>query len=270
MSDRKPGPLVGRGRCADVFAWEDGRVVKLFYKTMSGMAEREYEATRIAHQNGLSVPAVDDIITLDGRIGIVMERVDGPSMEDYMKTHPGSFFDCARMLAELQAKIHSCDGTGLRPLRNVVEGALERDSDWPEPLRKATLECIRNLPQGNAICHWDFHSGNIIMTEKGPVIIDWSESVLGNAMADVAMTWLLFRVCSIPPWVGMRKLLKALRGGFYSVFIRNYRHLKPFSEKELTPWKIPVLAVHVTRGIPEDRPRKMSLLEKLLKEMGYL
>jgi len=270
MSDSRLGSLVGRGRCADVFAWEDGRVIKLFYKSTSGMAEREFEATRIAYQCGLPVPSVDDIITLDGRCGIVMERVDGPSMEDYMKSSPPSFFDCARALAELHAKIHSCETVGIRSLDGVVERAIERDSDWPVPVKEATLDCIRHLPQGNAICHWDFHSGNIIISEHGPVIIDWSEAVLGNALADVAMTWLLFRVCSIPPWVGMRRLLKMLRGGFYSVFMKYYRQLRPFSDKELTPWKIPVLAVHIARGIPEDRPRMMVLLKKLLKELGYL
>ena len=138
------------------------------------------------------------------------------------------------------------------------------------PVREATLECVRKLPEGNGICHWDFHSGNIIMAESGPIVIDWSEAVLGNTLADVAMTWLLFRVCSIPSWVRMRRLMQMMREVFYSLYMRQYLRLRPFREEELTPWKVPVLSVHITRGIPEDRPRMLVLLEKLLEQRGYL
>jgi len=270
MPDSRLGPLIGRGRCAEVFAWEDGLVLKLFYESMSDMAEREITATRIAYQCDLPVPAPEGLLELDGRQGIAMARVDGPSMDDYMKSRPRELFNCARTLAELHAGIHSREAAGIRSLREVVERAIERDGGWPLPVREATLECVRKLPEGNGICHWDFHSGNIIMTERGPVVIDWSETVLGNTLADVAMTWLLFRVCSIPSWVRMRRLMQMMRGVFYSLYMRQYLRLRPFRGEELTPWKVPVLAVHITRGIPEDRPRMLVLLEKLLKQMGYL
>ena len=88
MSDVRLGQLIGRGRCAEVFAWEDGRVLKLFHESMSGMAERELEATRIAHEAGLPVPAPDGIVEVDHRSGIVLERVDGPSLEEWMLSRP--------------------------------------------------------------------------------------------------------------------------------------------------------------------------------------
>ena len=270
MSDSRLGPLIGRGRCAEVFTWEDGFVLKLFYESMSDMAEREIKATRIAYQGGLPVPAPEGLVEVDGRRGIVMERIDGPSMDEYMQSQPSKVFDCARALAELHAGMHSREAEGIRSLREVVERAIERDSGWPLPVREATLECVHHLPEGNGICHWDFHSGNIIMTERGPVVIDWSEAVLGNTLADVAMTWLLFRVCSIPHWVKMRRLMQMFRRGFYSVYMRHYRRLRPFRDEELIPWKVPVLAVHITRGIPGDRSRMLALLEKLLRQLGYL
>ena len=270
MSDNRLGPLIGRGRCAEVFALKDGHVLKLFYESMSGMADRELEATRIAYQSDLPVPAVEGLLVVDRRRGIVMERVDGPSMDEYMQSRPWRFFGCARALAELHAKMHSCEAVGIRSLGEVVESAIERDSGWPVPIREATLECVRQLPEGDSICHWDFHSGNIIMTERGPVIIDWSEAVLSNPLVDIAMTWLLFRVCAIPTWVRMRQLMQMLRGGFHFLYMRHYLRLRPFRDEELTPWKVPVLAVHITRGIPEDRPRMLVLLKRLLKQLGYL
>jgi aminoglycoside phosphotransferase (APT) family kinase protein len=191
-------------------------------------------------------------------------------MEEYMQSQPWKFPDCTRALAELHAEMHSCEAAGLRSLGEVVEGAIGRDSEWPVPVREAALECIRQLPEGNGICHWDFHPGNIIMTARGPVVIDWSEAVLGNPLADAAMTWLLLRVSAIPPWTRMRQLMQMMRGGFYSLYLRHYRRLRPFRDEELTQWKVPVLTVHIARGIPEDRPRMLVLLERLLRQLGYL
>ena len=66
MSDSRLGPLIGSGRCAEVFVWEDGLVLKLFYESMSDMAEREITATRIAYQCNLPVPAPEGLVELDG------------------------------------------------------------------------------------------------------------------------------------------------------------------------------------------------------------
>jgi len=51
------------------------------------------------------------------------------------------------------------------------------------------------MPKLNKVCHGDFNPSNVIVTEDGvPYILDWSHVTQGNASADAARTYLLFRL----------------------------------------------------------------------------
>jgi thiamine kinase-like enzyme len=52
---------------------------------------------------------------------------------------------------------------------------------------------LQSLPRGKALCHGDFNPTNVIITPKGDWrVIDWSHVRLGDPLADVARTYLLF------------------------------------------------------------------------------
>ncbi len=52
------GPLIGAGRTADVFAWGDDCILKLYQAWMPANAvEREFAITRLVCDTGLPVPA---------------------------------------------------------------------------------------------------------------------------------------------------------------------------------------------------------------------
>jgi RIO-like serine/threonine protein kinase len=45
------------------------------------------------------------------------------------------------------------------------------------------------------VCHGDFNPSNIIIAKDGaPYILDWSHATQGNASADAARTYLLFKL----------------------------------------------------------------------------
>lgn len=81
--------LLGRGFTSDVYAWDQGRVLKLFHPgTDASKAEREYAATTAVHALGLPVPVVHEFLEVDGRHGIVMERVSGVSLLQWVQAKP--------------------------------------------------------------------------------------------------------------------------------------------------------------------------------------
>src|SRR6478752_2749091 len=98
--------IIGRGFTADVYAWGDGRVLKLFHPGAPDRPEREYRVTRAVHAAGLPAPAVYELVEVDGRAGIVFERVDGPSLFEYVQARPWKLWWAIRRLAELHAQIH--------------------------------------------------------------------------------------------------------------------------------------------------------------------
>ena len=83
------GALIGAGRTADVYAWGDGHVLKLYQDWMPAIAiEREFAITRLARESGLPVPAAEELLQVEGRLGIVFERILGISLLKILSGRP--------------------------------------------------------------------------------------------------------------------------------------------------------------------------------------
>ena len=70
--------LIGQGREAEVFEWRDGRVLKLL--RAPGPVARlalEVAALEAARSAGVLVPQVYEEVVIDGRPGLMMERLAG-------------------------------------------------------------------------------------------------------------------------------------------------------------------------------------------------
>ena len=167
--------MIARGRTAEVFAWKDGQVLKLFLAGFPAkQAKHEAWMTEAAHKAGLPVPAVEGIVEVEGRQGIIFERVDGSSMLQLFKSKPWRIGQMARILAELHAKIHLCEMPELAPLKEDLRGAIQGQAELPGETKEAILSHLERLPDGNTVCHGDFHPDNILMSSRGPVVIDWA------------------------------------------------------------------------------------------------
>lgn len=73
--------MVGVGNTAEVFEFCDGKVCKLFKQSYpKDSVEREFRNAKEVQRLGLPVPKVFKIVKIDGRTGIVYEKIDGKSM----------------------------------------------------------------------------------------------------------------------------------------------------------------------------------------------
>ena len=159
------GPLIGTGRTAEVFAWGDGQVLKLYRAGMPAQwVADEARVGRIVVDAGLAAPAVGDIVELDGRLGVVYERLDGPSMLDYMAGHPAEIPTLGRQFAELHAQMHDCNRPELPSQRAGFVAAIEYAPHLSAALKQAALRQLNRLADGQAVCHGDYHPGNLVMT----------------------------------------------------------------------------------------------------------
>jgi hypothetical protein len=100
------GERVGAGAMSEVFAWDEGRVVKLFLAAYDFAVERELECARAVNQAGIASPAVHDVVEVDGRRGIVYDRVDGPTLLDQLLRAERSPRDVGRTLAAVHLAMH--------------------------------------------------------------------------------------------------------------------------------------------------------------------
>ena len=172
--------LLASGRDGDIFEYAPGLVLR---KTRDGRSiAHEARTMQYVADQGYPVPRVEEV-RADGT-EIVMERVDGPIMADAMVRPPWKLGDHLRVLADLHDQLHEIPGP-----------------DW-----------LAAMPGGgDRLLHMDLHPLNVIMSPRGPIVIDWPNARCGDPMADVALTYALIRCGRIPLPRPAAAVLDALR-----------------------------------------------------------
>jgi aminoglycoside phosphotransferase (APT) family kinase protein len=264
----KPGALVARGFVSEVFAWEEGRVLKLYLAgTPFDTVKRAHDVTRAAWESGLPVPATFDLVEVDGRHGIVFERIDGISMRKHFQLRPWKLFSSARQLAELHSQVHGWKAPKeIPPLRQRLEERIDTTAALSESERSRAQWCLSQLPDGESLCHGDFHPDNILLTAHGPVVIDWGTGSRGDATADVAATSLLFERAPLPPDVPayLRVVVNISRTLLHRRYLNRYFQLRPRGRDALAQWQLFLRTTLPGNQNAASRGRDLTRLELLL------
>jgi serine/threonine protein kinase len=158
----EPGEVIASGRDTEIVAWGPGRVWRRPRQPRS-LAD-EAAVMRWVRDQGYPCPEVVEVVDN----GLVMERIDGPSLLEDLGRHPWRMRQHATLLADLQAWLH----------RLAV----------PDP---SQIPLHQPYGPGPSLIHLDFHPENVMLTDDGPVVIDWSNTASGPPGADLAVSWLL-------------------------------------------------------------------------------
>ncbi|MBN1310019.1 MAG: phosphotransferase, partial [Anaerolineae bacterium] len=105
----------------------------------------------------------------------------------------------------------------------------------------------------NRLCHGDFHPGNILMAEKGIVIIDWIDAACGNPLGDIARTSLLMEKARMPEGAPMRRVIDLMSLWFNRSYLRHCFQLFPWDRKEFRTWLVVNAAARLAEGVPEEQ-----------------
>ena len=262
------GRLIGRGRTAEIFSWGNNQVLKLYQGWCPAhWVEEEVRGTQAAYQAGLPVPTVEGIVEVEGRQGIIFERIEGPSMLDELSSKPWKLGRYAQMMAELHAAMHSCKLPELSSQQEGLKTIIRDRISLPSDVKEAVLKALEQLPDGSALCHGDFHPENIIMSSRGPIIIDWLTAKRGNPLGDVARSWVLIWYGN-PPSAGywQQSLINSFRALFWSIYLKRYLRLRPSSRQEIESWLLPVMAARLAENVPGEEERFLRLIEKSLQQ----
>jgi Phosphotransferase enzyme family len=157
--------LLASGRVADVWALDDERVLR---RNRDGRdAGREAAVMRHARAHGYPVPEVLGVEPGS----MVLERLHGPTM-----------------------------------LAAFVAGTLA-PADGGEQLGWLLLR-LRPVPPGPAgpsgtLLHLDLHPDNVVLTDAGPVVIDWANAAGGPSTLDTAMSAMILAEVAVGGLPGM-------------------------------------------------------------------
>jgi tRNA A-37 threonylcarbamoyl transferase component Bud32 len=246
------GPPIATGATADIHEWRNGQVLKLYRGGVPrAVGTREARITRALYEAGVRVPAVGELIEVNGRLGLPMEKLSGPTLASRLEdsesgTRAGS------VAAEVHVAMHALTEGSLQTMRVQFRWVIERGSLSTQQ-KERVLSAMEALPDGDRICHGDFHAGNILMTESGPVVIDCPIAHRGNPRADVAQTCV-----AMTEWlyVGLPERQRRAIECFIEAYEWRYFELSPEGRDEVVAWKPIVAAVRMSSGHPpsSDEP----------------
>jgi aminoglycoside/choline kinase family phosphotransferase len=181
---------------------------------------------RFVGERGYPVPGVHDA----GEGYLVMDRLTGPTMLAAALRHPQRIAVYGHLLARLHGQLHRIEAP-----------------DWLKTEAGAG---------GDGLLHRDLHPLNVIMTEEGPVVIDWANAARGDPAYDVADTWVLFATAEAPGKRLQRPLIAMARRIFLRSFLAD---LDAVAARALIPAAVEhrLLDRNMT-GAERERMRQLS------------
>lgn len=169
----------------------------------------------------------------------------------------------ARQLADAHLAIHAHAAPELPRQHAYLERMLGRATALPERVRSAALAQLAQLPEGDRLCHGDFHPDNLVLTPAGPMVLDWLTATQGAPAADVARTLMLLEHAALPADAGraFRVLVQAVRRVFAQAYWRRYSVSSGLQRADVAAWRLVVLAARIGEG-PREGEHIRELLER--------
>jgi tRNA A-37 threonylcarbamoyl transferase component Bud32 len=259
------GEKIGHGANSDVHAWAPGQVVKLLKSNVT-WERGAYEArmSRAAFAAGLPAPEVLGEVTVDRRFGIVMRRLDGPTLLELLRNRAMTAAQAGAILASLYRSVHETELPGAITLHYLMATAAPY---MPRNIAFGILALMERLPMGEGLCHLDLHTNNVIMTTEGPRIIDWAIPVRAPAAVDLARCHVTHFDLVYEPEDTDPKGAHAINAAVQAEYARLAGRSLDSLTAAIEPW-LPVMRAFVLadRAIPAGR--RESLLRSVEAALG--
>jgi hypothetical protein len=229
---------------AEVFEW-GSRVLKLYRSpARKPTAFREAGIHATVEEMGLPVPAVWGVHEVGGRWGIVFDRISAGSFAERMAEDPSAIPGCLETFARLHSRIHAYAAHQLGSLKLRLATNIARTEHLDEPRRQILLNRLANMPEGDRLCHGDFHPINILGQASEPIVIDWPDACCGDPSADVCRSYLL---------------LKLHAEDIAEPYLDAYCGINDTPRAKIIDWLPYVAAARLAEDVPRDFERLLEI-----------
>jgi uncharacterized protein (TIGR02172 family) len=265
------GALIANGNTAEIYAWDDQHILKLFRDRYSqAYAEYEMRMANAVTDMGIASPAAAGLVQIDGRAGILYTRVEGKTMTAYWQQSPVlRLLPLARQTARLQYAIHTALVTQANRLprqRQRLQEKIDAAPKLTNDIKQRALAVLDTLPDGKAITHGDFHPENVLMSPNGAVVIDWIDASIGNPLADVARTYILMTMGVRAQPAGIKKIVETLAVQlFLFEYLRCYCRLANTHPSAVRAWMAVVAAARLDEHVENQESALIAFVETNLR-----
>ena len=260
---------IGQGRTADVYRYGDNKVLKVFHQNLSFLADEEFARAKQIQDAGVCAPTVYDLIDVNNAKGIVYEYVQGITLLEQMQNSPLQISRYAKQLATMHAALHRTPAANLVSLKESLSYAIHHAPLLTQQEKTAILRYLVSLPNGDRLCHYDFHPGNVLVSEGGAKVIDWMTAAAGDPCADVCRTCLILR-SNVQPYntsFAQKTKLNVFRTVFCKSYLQQYLKQTSTTAAQVNRWLLPVAAARLHEGIESEQPYLIGIVTRLLSPL---
>jgi len=261
MTPVTAGVKLGEGREAEVYAWNADAVLKLYRPGYQG---HRTEASVLSALDGRGLaPRLLDTVEIEGRTGLVMQRIPGPDVFTLLQRQPWRVRSLARAFAAAHLTIGGCEAPADLPGQREALAGRIADGPLPAPLRSYVRQVLDDLPEGDQLCHGDFHPGNALVAGDRIGVIDWANATRGAPASDHARTLLLLRWANPLPGTPAlsRALIAAGRTLTARLYARAYRAGSPGPANNVHRWLVVHAAARLSEGIEAETGTLVRLID---------
>ena len=269
MYDLSMLKLIASGGQADIYELDNDRILRVLRNPEDKtFALAEFSVMKTLKKMGKEVPMVYDFVNVEGRAAIVMERIYGETMLIQMKKNLYKLFAQVKKLASLQIEsAGSAKGLNLTSIKQRARHLISKAEMLDSEMKKFVIDIIDELPDGEDICHGDFHPGNIIISGDKYYIIDWFGVTAGRKLSDIAHTFILLK--NTPKIENISKMehliTKTIGNRIAGSYISNCNKIEPFEWSEFSKWMVVRAAERVFYGMPSEKANLIRFIRKSME-----
>lgn len=212
--------VLGKGNTAEVIEQDNGKVCKLFYEGYPYSAiKREYNNAKLMQTMDIPMPEVYEIVNVGVRSGIIYEKLEGQSLLEKL-LQDGDVNFLVNQMVDLHKEIlehRTCEVMSYKEFLKLCIGKKTK-------LNVDIYDEIERLPEGDYLCHGDYHPGNVWIDEKGRVLtIDFMNVCCGPWQYDVARTCVLISEGDVPNELPDREKILYMQKQLSEMYLNKLR-----------------------------------------------
>jgi tRNA A-37 threonylcarbamoyl transferase component Bud32 len=215
-------------------------VVKLFKEGYSASdVLNEAHNLTIVEEIGFRVPKLVNVGKVEGKWGIVTEFIEGKTLAQLIGETPSRVDEYLDLMVDLQLEMHGYSAPKLRHHTDKMQDKIS-SSGLDATVRYELHTRLASLPRHSKLCHGDFGPDNIVIDAfNKSYVLDWSHATQGNASADTARSYLLFKIAGADEWAEK----------YLDLFCRKSDTARQYVQK----WIPIVAASQLVKGNPQER-----------------
>jgi len=219
-----------------------------------GMAVHEARALKIVEAcDDVPAPRLRGFRRFKPGWGMVMTRIQGRDFGRIVRDHPEAKPQFMKQLVSLHIAVHRHPAPRLPSLKAWLVKEIQKagavDATFPTG---ALLQRLAEMPEGDRLCHGDFHFSNVMGEPGNASILDWPSAMRGHPAADVCQSWLLMQR---PPGEQDAR-----------AYVEAYAGESGLTVKDILGWRAIVAGARLADNVPNEVARLKQIVAEGLSQ----